>query len=305
MNNSNKVGVDNDSETVTSNTTQSKKLCEYLKKRKGMWITFTIIVLSIIITIPIVIIKTKETNDTNTTTTEIIVTTKTTQTIKKEPNTTSPSATRTSTPEPTTASTSTTTSTLTTRTPGSKSNLLINGDAETGPCKPVSDDAPPTGWNHLGSITQMIYNNTNVEHYFTDPGPSDRGNCFFYGDASDKTNMWQQVVMTSMVNADLIDSHTVYFLFSAWLGGWKHQNDTAEVSLTFYGHMNQIVGSTVTVGPVTNTDRADITSLLYREANGLVPVGARSFVVSVAIRVFESGGANDGCVDNIAVYLHQ
>ncbi|CAF4311671.1 unnamed protein product, partial [Adineta steineri] len=59
------------SKTVTSNATQSKTLCEYMKRRKGMWITFTIIVLVIIITIPIFISKTKMINSETTPTIEI------------------------------------------------------------------------------------------------------------------------------------------------------------------------------------------------------------------------------------------
>ncbi|CAF1033376.1 unnamed protein product [Adineta steineri] len=70
MINNNRIGVDNDSETVTSNAAQPKKLCEYLKRRKVMCITFIIIVLAIIITISIVIVKTKKTNSEQTSTIE-------------------------------------------------------------------------------------------------------------------------------------------------------------------------------------------------------------------------------------------
>ncbi|CAF4162465.1 unnamed protein product [Adineta steineri] len=65
MNNNNR------SETVTSNATQPKnKLCEYLKRRKVMWIIVIIIVIVLIITIPIVIIKTKKANSEKTSTKE-------------------------------------------------------------------------------------------------------------------------------------------------------------------------------------------------------------------------------------------
>ncbi|CAF4227447.1 unnamed protein product, partial [Adineta steineri] len=57
----NRIGIDNDSETITSNATRPEKLCEYLKRRKVMCITLIIIVLVIIITISIVIVKTKKT----------------------------------------------------------------------------------------------------------------------------------------------------------------------------------------------------------------------------------------------------
>ncbi|CAF1374011.1 unnamed protein product [Adineta steineri] len=100
-----------------------------------------------------------------------------------------------------------------------------------------------------------------------------RGNCYFYGQNTGNSAMWQYVNMTSTINAVLIDSHTVYYNFSAWLGGWQGDRDSAQASLTFYNQTNQTMGSTVALGPVTHTDRADITSLLYREADGIVPVG--------------------------------
>lgn len=39
-------------------------------------------------------------------------------------------------------------------------NLLVNGDAETGPCATNKSIVHPTGWNYNGSVTQINYNNT-------------------------------------------------------------------------------------------------------------------------------------------------
>ncbi|CAF4352469.1 unnamed protein product, partial [Adineta steineri] len=58
------------SETVTSNGTQPETLCEYLKSRKVIWITFSIIVAVLIITFLILIFKTEKTNSEKTSTTE-------------------------------------------------------------------------------------------------------------------------------------------------------------------------------------------------------------------------------------------
>ncbi|CAF4206913.1 unnamed protein product [Adineta steineri] len=59
---SNRVGIDDDSKTVASNATESKKLCECLNRRKVKWLTFIVIALAIIITIPIVMLKTIKAN---------------------------------------------------------------------------------------------------------------------------------------------------------------------------------------------------------------------------------------------------
>ena len=116
--------------------------------------------------------------------------------------------------------------------------------------------------------------------------------------------MWQYVNMTRSISPALIDTQTVYFNFSAWLGGYNTQRDHAQVSLTFINQTNHKVGTTVTLGPVTNIDRSNITSLLFRQASGLVPAGARSFLVFVTITLFY-GATADGDIDNIALYLHQ
>jgi hypothetical protein len=38
-----------------------------------------------------------------------------------------------------------------------KINLMINGDAETGPCATDSNVMHPTGWNYEGPVTQISY----------------------------------------------------------------------------------------------------------------------------------------------------
>ncbi len=116
--------------------------------------------------------------------------------------------------------------------------------------------------------------------------------------------MWQTVNMTSSVNPLSIDSQTVWFNFSAWIGGYSNQDDNAQASLTFINQANQQVGNTTTIGPVLAPARGDVSSLLFQQANGLVPVGARSFMVMVTITRLV-GTYNDGDIDNIAVILYQ
>ncbi|CAF3957502.1 unnamed protein product [Rotaria sp. Silwood2] len=37
-------------------------------------------------------------------------------------------------------------------------NLLINGDAETGPCGTTDAITPPTNWDYSGTVFQIFYN---------------------------------------------------------------------------------------------------------------------------------------------------
>ncbi|CAF4153584.1 unnamed protein product, partial [Adineta steineri] len=185
-----------------------------------------------------------------------------------------------------------------------KSNWLINGDAETGTCESGKGVTSPSDWMYNGSITQVYYDNAEADQFFTSPGPSDRGNCYFYGQVSARTSMWQYINMTNSTNPILIDNQTVYFDFSAWIGGYAGDDDNAQVSLTFKDEADQSIDSTITLGPILAIDRKSVTSLLFRQANGLVPIGARSCMVIVTI-TRASGTVNDGDIDNIALDFYQ
>ncbi|CAF0964976.1 unnamed protein product [Adineta ricciae] len=185
----------------------------------------------------------------------------------------------------------------------SERNWIMNGDAETGPCASDSSVVSPTDWNHNGTVTQAYYNNTYSTHRSTEPGPSDRGSCHFYGQASPTTAMWQKQNFTSYF-CSLIDAQTVRFNFSAWIGGAGNQDDVVEASLRFFNQSNQMVGNTTTIGPVRAADRGNVTSLLFRQANGLVPSGTRSF--EVFVKFTRSGGTYDnGAIDNIVLIMNE
>jgi len=121
---------------------------------------------------------------------------------------------------------------------------------------------------------------------------------------SSLTSMWQTIDLNNYVDSGLIDTHTVKFNLSAWIGGYLVQDDNARVSLTFINEFNQTIGSEVTIGPVFAIDRGYQTSLLFRQTQGFVPVGTRFITVTVTITRL-SGPSSNGDVDNIAVVLYQ
>ncbi|CAF1049681.1 unnamed protein product [Adineta steineri] len=188
--------------------------------------------------------------------------------------------------------------------PESEGNWVINGDAEAGPCEAGNGLTYPTYWSHSGTNVQMYYGDSRGNQMLTSPGPSNRGKCHFYGGWSAVSTMWQAGNMTISINARLIDNQEVRFNFSAWIGGYLYQDDNAQVSLTFLNQSNQNVGNSTILGPVLAIDRDNITSLLFRQATGLVPVGARAFIVQVTMKLV-AGSDNDGDVDNIALLLYQ
>ncbi|CAF0944407.1 unnamed protein product [Adineta steineri] len=187
----------------------------------------------------------------------------------------------------------------------STSNWLVNGGGENGSCETGSGITSPTGWTYNGTITQIYYSATGGDLTSTTPGPSDRGQCYFYGQVSDVTSMWQYVNMTSSINPVLIDNQTVRFNFSAWIGGYSSQDDNVQVSLAFINQLNQAVGSTTVLGPVLAVDRGGVSELLFKQTSGLVPTSARSSLVTVTITRTAGISDNDGCVDNIGLYFYQ
>ncbi|CAF1249048.1 unnamed protein product [Adineta steineri] len=218
-------------------------------------------------------------------------------------STTTSSTTSTTTTSTTTTTTSTTTSVTTTA--AFNINLVTNGDAETGSCQVSGGVTSPVGWNYNGPITQVIYNNpTSGCMASSDPGPSDRGQCYFYGQQSTSTSMWQTINLINEVSPLLIDNQSVKFNLSAWIGGYINQDDTAVVSVTFNDANNTMTGNITSIGPVYAVDRSSITSFIFQQANDFVPIGARAMTVFVTL-TRSQGAGNQGSVDDIAVILYQ
>ena len=132
---------------------------------------------------------------------------------------------------------------------------------------------------------------------------SDRGNCYFTGQLSKETTMWQTIDLNNYIDSYLIDNQLVKYNLSAWLGGYQNQNDCALVSLFFQDQFNQTIGNGTQIGPVLAADRGNVNSLVFRQTNGLVPIGTRFFEILVTITL-ASGSYNNGNVDNIKVTLY-
>jgi hypothetical protein len=51
-------------------------------------------------------------------------------------------------------------------------NILINGNAETGPCEMGNNITHPTEWSYIGAVTQVSYNDTQYgSQFYSSPGP--------------------------------------------------------------------------------------------------------------------------------------
>jgi hypothetical protein len=182
-------------------------------------------------------------------------------------------------------------------------NLIVNGDAEAGPAPSLTTVVAVPGWTTItGSFTVVSYATGGGFPTNANPGPSNRGANFFTGGPGDDNGVSVAVQSIDLsAGAADIDAGSVAFDLSGFLGGFSNQSDNARLLVSFLAEGGLGLGL-AEIGPVTRTDRADLTGLLSRSATGFVPVGTRQ--VGLELRMTRLNGAyNDGYADNLALTL--
>jgi hypothetical protein len=170
-------------------------------------------------------------------------------------------------------------------------NLITNGDAEAG----------TASWTISNGFTSVQYG---ASGGFPDTSVSTaiNGGANFFAGGPDGTSSATQTVDVSDL-ASGIDAGADSITLSGFLGGFDGQADNASLTATFLSSTSASLG-TVSIGPVTESDRAGATTLLFRTANGDIPVGTRSILVEIdATRV--DGSYNDGYADNLSLVATQ
>jgi hypothetical protein len=115
------------------------------------------------------------------------------------------------------------------------------------------------------------------------------------------TSMSQILDLSAYAND--IDHSQASFNLSACMGGWESDNDTVLLSIDFLDYAYETVGNRMSMAPVVNYDRGGITSLLFREMTGMVPVSTR-FIKITANTIGATGPWNDGSADDIRLELN-
>jgi hypothetical protein len=176
-------------------------------------------------------------------------------------------------------------------------NVVINGDAESGPLvSDASSSVTPQGWAVTGGFTAAAWDNPADLPHASDPGPTDRGKGLFAGGPDNETSSATQTdpLPTGAAGAA--------FTLSACLGGFASQDDGIVVTAQFLDASGAPVGTRASVGPVTAADRQDATALLARSAKGTVPAGATSVKVTMTSTRTE-GSYDDGYADDVALVV--
>jgi uncharacterized protein (TIGR03437 family) len=182
-------------------------------------------------------------------------------------------------------------------------NLIVNGDAESGPSDP--DGHTPVssfpGWTASGTPDVNQYaSGYDISLGDVIPALSVGNNYFSGGRAQANASLSQTIDLSS--GSSTIDQGTVTFALSAYLGGFQGETETAQLTVTFVdGSGNQLASPML--GPVTDVDRGETTGIWFRRALGPVPAGARSVQVTLLF-TWTSDATNDGAADNLSLVLN-
>lgn len=114
--------------------------------------------------------------------------------------------------------------------------------------------------------------------------------------------MGQTFNLTDRIDPNLIDLGTLNYNISGYLGGSDTENDAASIIVTFMNVTKQILYYD-TVGPTLAADRENITSLIYQETLGTVPIGTRIINLLVAMSRTD-GTSNNAAIDDVSLVLY-
>ncbi|MCY2966244.1 MAG: hypothetical protein NT069_21870 [Planctomycetota bacterium] len=179
-------------------------------------------------------------------------------------------------------------------------NLLANPDAELGAGSPTGNVVSVPGWSVVGDFTVVKYGVPGGFPLLTDAGPLVRGTNFFAGGPSNAASSASQLIDVSS-EASAIDAGDVTFSLAAYLGGFSSQRDHAVLEIDFLNAADSSIGFD-SIGPVSNTERSNLTGLLPRSSFGAIPVGTRTIDVTLWMTRVD-GAYNDGYADNLSLIL--
>lgn len=182
-------------------------------------------------------------------------------------------------------------------------NLVFNGDAETGIGDPNGNPVPSVpGWTtNNGTFTVVQYGGVGGFPLLTDPGPPNRGTNFFAGgNGGVISSAYQNIDVAGA--AALIDARAATCVLSGWLGGYASQDDNATLTATFLDATGTNTLGSVSIGPVLALDRTNNTGLLFRQSTAAVPAGTRT-VQLLLVMTRSEGLFNDGYADNLSFVL--
>ncbi|MBW4612809.1 MAG: PEP-CTERM sorting domain-containing protein [Desmonostoc vinosum HA7617-LM4] len=198
-------------------------------------------------------------------------------------------------------------------------NLIINGDAEKGQGDDIGNavgtDIPAIpDWNPIDNFSVLKYGATGFEFInprgetvrvsglpdASSPGPLNRGNNLFFGGAGRSSSSASQSINVADLSS-IIDAGKGAFDLSAWLGGYATDLDNVLFSIDFLNQDGNSLGQASLISP-TPEERSNLTALLFKSTNGILPVGTRKIDATLSMN-YVRGRVNDGYADNLSLVI--
>ncbi len=177
-------------------------------------------------------------------------------------------------------------------------NLIENPGAEAGPGANSNESVPVPHWKPTGAFAAVQYAWSGGDYSTKTPGPPSPGKNYFSGGWESATSTGSQTIT---VAAGALSGGKTTYTLSAWLGGYSVWGDNATLSAQFQTATGANLG-TAQIGPVTPTDRNDVTEMKHLSTSGTVPAGTRQVVIRVVFHA-SSAGYNGGAADNLSLVL--
>ena len=186
-------------------------------------------------------------------------------------------------------------------------NLIQNGGAEAAAGSSTGAVVPVPHWMDFtgASFTAVKYGATGGGFLTAkSPGPKYRGKNFFAGGPNDPND---SIVAAQTVNlkpyANAINGGHVKANLVGWLGGSGKKTDSAFVEVDFKNNQGFLVGTSLTLGPVTESNRGGVTELLKKADGGTVPAGAVTAFVQLSLTRANGQTYNTAFADNLSLAL--
>jgi hypothetical protein len=187
-------------------------------------------------------------------------------------------------------------------------NLIVNGDAESGAGSTDGSIVFVPGWDRVGNWATVVqYGSPAGFPAASSAGPANRGANFFAGgpdiNGQGVSYLTQSIDVSSLQSR--IVSGTLSYVLQGYFGGYATDDDYAGIKvyfLTACGQLPEI--SSAQAGPVTAADRGNVTGLLSRRTTGTIPAATRCILVNLDFNRFSGTGTyNDGYADNLSLVL--
>lgn len=180
----------------------------------------------------------------------------------------------------------------------SSGNLIVGGDGESATC--TTDWSAATtvpGWSVIEGSPSVVCYSIGT---FATPSGAAAGGAFLAEGPYGSSALQQTVNVASASSA--IDTGTVSFALSGWLGGYSNNNGQAVVTAVFLDAQGKPLGSPAQLSGGTASARGNRTGFVASAASGEVPAGTRSIAVRVQF-IDNSLTYNISYADNLSLTL--